>query len=294
MGYRNIFISSPAKLSCKNKQFILNTDMEYSIPIEDINCVMIEDLRCNITAYTLSLLAQEGVTVFICDDKHLPVGTMLSLWNHSRQYKIIKSQLNQKKPFLKRLWQSIIIKKIENQAVCLSLSAKEGEQKLFAIAQNVKSGDVDNSEGKAARYYFQKLFGKGFYRGDDCITNACLNYGYAILRGVVARNLATYGFENSIGIFHHSEQNSFNLADDIIEPFRPVVDLYVKININDDLEELTPKIKQGIFNLLNCNVLSDGQVHTVVFGNRKLQLLAIKNTIASTNLDHFINEFVMR
>ncbi|MBF7097243.1 type II CRISPR-associated endonuclease Cas1 [Alkalibacter mobilis] len=274
MGYRNIFVSSSAKLSCKNNQLIVQADDTFSIPIEDINCLMLEDLKSNISVYLLSALSEKGVTVFVCDQKHLPCGLLLPMWSHSRKLKVLKKQLNQKKPFIKQLWKDVVQTKIENQAICLKLLNKDGSIKLLDIKENVKSGDVDNAEGRAARYYFSKLFGNEFYRGIDSTVNASLNYGYAILRGCMARQLASYGFEPSLGIFHHNEQNSFNLADDLMEPFRPIVDLFVGKNISYDNEaDLKPAIKHQLFNLLNCSVESGNQIHSVSY--------AIERTVKS-------------
>ena len=119
------------------------------------------------------------------------------------------------------------------------------------MADDVRSGDPDNYEAIAAARYFPALFGTGFSRGEECVTNAALNYGYAILRGAIARNLVMHGLEPCLGIFHHSELNQFNLADDLIEPFRPLVDLFVATHIDPEETELRPAIKQNLFDLTN-------------------------------------------
>lgn len=273
MSYRNVFIASPAKLYCKNNQLLIKSAEEYSVPIEDISCLLIENLGCTISAYTLSMLSGLGTTVLFCDNKHMPSGVMMPLNRHSRQLKILKSQLKQSKPFLKRLWQQIIKMKINNQARCLEFSYKDGAEKMIAYAKNVKSGDTNNIESRAASYYFKKLYGDGFSRGYDNIINGALNYGYAIIRGSIARQLASYGFEPTIGINHDNEQNNFNLADDLIEPFRPVVDLYVANNLELNSATLTPYIKQQLFNILNCSIISDNQKHSVAY--------AIERTVKS-------------
>jgi len=252
---------------------IIDTDKEYSVPIEDISCLIIEELRCTITAFTLSKLSETGTTVLICDKKHLPTGVLMPLNRHSRQKKVIRNQLEQSKPFIKRLWQQIVKSKILNQGKCLNLSNKDGIEKMTAYSDLVKSGDIDNVEAKAARYYFKKLFGKNFSRGQDNCINAALNYGYAILRGCIARQLASYGFETTFGINHFNEQNNFNLADDLIEPFRSIIDLYVSNSIDGEEETLTPYMKQQIFNLLNCSIISESQKHSVAY--------AIERTVKS-------------
>lgn len=118
------------------------------------------------------------------------------------------------------------------------------------MADSVRSGDTGNTEAVAAAFYFPKLFGKGFTRGEECVQNAALNYGYAILRGSIARNLVMHGLEPCLGLHHRSELNQFNLADDMIEPYRPIVDLFVASQQLDG-DELTPKLKKSLFNLTN-------------------------------------------
>ena len=132
------------------------------------------------------------------------------------------------------------------------------------MARQVRSGDPDNLEATAAATYFPALFGAGFSRGDDCRINAALNYGYAILRGAVARNLVMYGLEPCLGIFHHNELNQFNLADDLIEPFRPLVDLFVASTVPDDDGDLTPDIKHQLFNLTNYIVQQNGRRYRTI------------------------------
>lgn len=131
------------------------------------------------------------------------------------------------KPLQKRLWQQVVIQKIRNQALCLQLLELDGHEELLRMCKEVQSGDRTHVEAKAAAYYFRCMYGLGFSRGNDHIINSALNYGYAIIRGMIARSIICYGLEPSIGIFHHSELNNYNLADDMIEPFRPLVDLYV-------------------------------------------------------------------
>ena len=127
------------------------------------------------------------------------------------------------------------------------------------IKKGITSGDSKNVEAKAAAYYFKSIFGNDFNRNKECIENAALNYGYSIVRGMIARTLIMYGFEPSLGIFHHNQLNNFNLADDFIECFRPVVDLYVINTVDFRMKRLTPEEKQKIYNVMNCLVLIDGK-----------------------------------
>lgn len=150
-----------------------------------------------------------------------------------------------------------------NQSKCLELNKINGYEYLSNLTNSITSGDSTNIEARAAVFYFRSLFGEKFNRKIECKANAALNYGYSILRGMIARTLVMYGFEPAIGIFHHNELNNFNLADDFIEPFRPLIDLYITHNIDFSNSELMPNDKRIIFNLINCLVLIDGKKFNV-------------------------------
>lgn len=260
MAFRNVYLQNDVHLKIKNEQLLVEeTNEKITIPLEDLNSVCIESLRTVISTYTLKKIIEHDVIVYICDEKHLPTGVLIGTNNYSRQLKNIKMQIEMSKPLTKRIWQDIIKVKILNQARCLKeLNIKE-YQKLEEMIIGITSGDKNNVEAKAASIYFKLIFGKDFNRDLECVQNAALNYGYAIIRGMIARTLVMYGFEPSIGIFHHSQLNNFNLADDFIECFRPVVDLYVltKVNLKDD--KLTSENKKEIFKIINCLVLIDGK-----------------------------------
>lgn len=270
MGYRSIVVSSPAKLSVKNEQLVIEGDVSGSIPIEDVRTLMIENRSSVITAYAVSSLSEAGVCVYFCDEKHLPSAVLQPIGRHSRQRKQLMLQLSQGKPRLKQMWKDIVAAKIKNQAKCLELCGvdKEYYQKVGKLSQQVQSGDTGNVEGRAAALYFTYLFGRGFTRGEDSEINAALNYGYAIFRGYIARVIANYGYEPCIGIHHCSEQNSYNLADDLIEPFRPLVDLFVFQNMPEDV--FSPDDKRELCNILNYEMLSDGEHHTAAYAVEKM------------------------
>ena len=263
MGYRNLKIDSSVQWHIKNSQLILG-EGDYSFPLEDIDTILIENQGVKLSAYMLQQFAQYGIAVYVCDEKHMPNTVILPMLRHSRHLRILKVQMNLGKPLQKRLWQQIVCKKIENQAECLRLSGKEGHDKLMQMTKEVQSGDKTHVEAKAAAFYFSRLFGMNFSRGEEHIINSALNYGYAIIRGCIARDLVCYGFEPSIGLFHRSELNSFNLADDMIEPFRPLVDLYVasQFSYEDKWEPMTPERKRDIYRLINFDMLSSGERNT--------------------------------
>ncbi len=259
MGWRSIVISRPSKISVKNNQLVIEQEEQLSMPIEDIISVVIENPQVVITIKALEILAENSVTVYVCDNRHIPIGYLLPYYQHSRQFKIIKQQLSQTEPFKKRIWQQIIKQKIENQAyVLMCIGKREISEKVKQMASKVDSGDTQNIEGQAAKIYFEAMFSKGFNRNYDNIYNACLDYGYSILRGAIARNIAKYGFIPSIGIHHKSELNNYNLADDIIEPFRPIVDFWTieNITLND---EFTKEIRGHLVDLLNYDVIIENK-----------------------------------
>ena len=259
MEFRSVFIANPAKLSIRNSQLIVEKEESVSIPVEDIGCILIETPQVTCSTAVLRALSEAGVSLFVCDEKHMPCGTLLPMNCHSRQLKILKAQLDVTKPVVKQMWKDIVVRKILNQALCLEFANKSGSHELREMAQEVVSGDTANVEAKAAVFYFPALFGNGFVRSMEVIENCALNYGYAILRGIIARNLVVYGLEPCFGIHHHSELNQFNLADDLIEPFRPIVDLLVySLNLTGE-RDLTPKRKQALFNTTNLVVTQSNQ-----------------------------------
>jgi CRISP-associated protein Cas1 len=265
MEFRNIVISNPARLSIKHNQLCIMQEREALIPLEDICSVLLESRQIQISAAALERLAVSGITVFFCDEKHLPSAQLVAMNQFSRQHKILYAQFELPRPIQKQLWKCIVQQKINNQAACLRMSGKAGFEELEKMVQAVRSGDVTNVEAQAAACYFPKLFGQRFTRNDLCLQNAALNYGYAILRGAIARNLVMHGLEPCIGLQHHNQLNSYNLADDLIEPFRPLIDLYVSSLPDTDGDELTPAIKRKLFNATNLLMLQNGKKMRVMY-----------------------------
>lgn len=266
MPYRNIVIESDVRLSMKNCQLIIDNG-KFSVPLEDINAILIESRQTTISSTLMSKFGQNGITVYFCDEKHMPCSVVMPYMQHSRQIKTISNQFSLSVPGKKNLWKQVVINKIKNQSICLRLCGKnEIADKLDYLSKTVKSGDEENVEATAAMLYFPALFGKGFKRTDESdLRNSCLNYGYAIIRGQVARLLTSYGFLTCMGINHHSELNQFNLADDIMEPFRPVVDLFVVTNIAEQTGELVPQQKRNLFNLLNYDIAIENKCYSVAY-----------------------------
>ena len=283
MSWRSVIITQPTKLSVKNRQLKITQDEEYSIPMEDISSIVLETPQINISSKVMSLMAENKIVMYSCDDKHIPNGIFIPFAPHSRQLKTLKNQLECSERFNKRCWQKIVIKKVLNQSRVLKLSEKNimGEH-LENIAKKVNSGDTTNMEAIAAKGYFSTLYGKGFNRNYDNIYNAALNYGYSIIRGAIARTIVSYGYMPSIGIHHKSELNNYNLADDFIEPFRPIVDLWVKLNINEEIE-FDKYVRANLVNLLNVNVRIQGKLQSV---NNAINIMIASYTTAINQKDY--------
>lgn len=252
--WRSVVISRPAKL--RREQFRLAIEQEQTafVPFEDIAVIVLNHREITLTHPVLSACGEYGISLFATGDTHHPSGVFLPFLSHSRATRWMRLQLDLPRPVAKQTWATIVRQKIANQAACLHLTVREGADRLDSYARRVRSGDVGNLEGQADAFYFVQLFGKGFHRKQVRFANAALDYGYAVLRGTIARGLVAHGLMPSIGLFHASEQNAFNLADDVIEPFRPVVDLFVAKHMSLAGDELNPQDKAVLVGLLNVDV----------------------------------------
>jgi CRISPR-associated protein Cas1 len=250
-------ISRPARLRREHFSLAIEQDETVTIPFEDIAVIVLNHRQITLTHPVLSACADYGVSLYALGENHQPNGVFLPFLQHTRTTRMLRLQLRAGKPLIKQAWAVIVRKKIENQARCLQLAGREGSSRLDAMVSSVRSGDTENLEGQAAAFYFPRLFGNGFFRGEGGWLNVALNYGYAILRGAIARGLVAHGLHPSQGIFHASEQNAFNLADDLIEPFRPLVDLHVfqaACRAKGERDELTPEDKAALVALLDKDV----------------------------------------
>ena len=263
MAYRNLIITQPYDLTIHHNQLKITGQVDTSIPLEDINCIIIENQSVKLSSYFLQKATDENIIIYICDQKHIPATVIMPLLKHSRHFKMLTHQINIAKPRKNRLWQQIVKQKIYNQALCLQHLEIDGYLELFKMVKEVQSADKTNVEAKAAAHYFRCLFGTHFSRGDDCIINAALNYGYSIIRGQIARSIICYGMEPSIGLNHHSQLNNYNLADDLIEPYRPLIDLFVANSFRElnEYTELSSEHKHQLINLINYDMLVSGEKH---------------------------------
>ena len=263
---RTLLFTNKSKIKTKNKQLVIETEeREGIVPIEDIGFVVIEHPQIFITIPTLNELIANNVAVIFCNEKHMPSSMLLNLDSHYIQHTHFTNQIAASQPLKKKIWQQIIKEKITNQKYLLEQNNKpSGPMEYYA--NSVLSGDTDNREGAAARYYWQHIFDFDFARernGD--YPNNMLNYGYIVLRAAVARALSGVGLLNTLGIHHHNKYNSFCLADDIMEPYRVLIDIKILEIITEHQEEyLTTEIKMKLLSVLT---------ETVYFENHKSPLM---------------------
>ena len=268
-GWRTVLVSKPCRLSLKQLQLVYEPYEEKTItvPLEDITVIVLETTQATITVALLSKIAEKNIALFSCDNYHTPNGLFTPFHQHSRLSQIAHLQQKVKEPLKKRLWQKIIKQKLHNQAKCLELYERDSSA-VGRLQRDVKSGDSGNLEAYGARLYWGELF-DDFKRDQKAFDpiNIGLNYGYAIVRGAVARALVSYGLLPTFGLFHRSELNAYNLADDIVEPLRPVVDKLVKsLALEDELDaDLGVPVKSVLLSVLNEEVLLDSEKVSLLF-----------------------------
>ena len=283
---RTLYFGNPAYLSVKLEQLeirfpevenclnLLDSIKEQSvkrIPIEDIGVVVLDNRQITITQGALAKLLDNNVAVITCDEHRMPSGLMLPLSCNTTQSERFQEQIEASTPLKKQLWQQTIQAKIFNQSVVLRKLRNLDCENMESWAKQVKSGDSDNLEGRAAAFYWQNLYGhiKGFRRDREGVPpNNLLNYGYAILRAVVARSLVGSGLIPTLGIHHHNRYNAYCLADDIMEPYRPYVDVLVDeiVDSGIDCSRLTTEIKSKLLTIPVQDVVINGRRSPLMIG----------------------------
>jgi CRISPR-associated protein Cas1 len=274
---RTIAIIHPAYLSLKDGQLAVESfndeDSEArskikTVPIEDIGILLLDNRQITITQGLMAALAENNCAVITCDDKSMPVGLCLPLESHTVQSERFRDQIEASLPLKKQLWQQTIVAKITNQASVLYRNAGVDKKMMLNWAKDVRSGDPDNIEARAAAYYWKNLFAgigglDSFVRGREGPSpNNLLNYGYAILRSITARALTSSGMLPTLGIHHHNRYNAYCLADDIMEPYRPYVDdlVFEMIwNIGTGNIAIDKEIKKKLLTIPVLDVVIDGQ-----------------------------------
>ena len=272
---KTLLFTNKCTITTKLKQLVVKSDdTARTIPIEDIGFLVIDNPEIYISISTYNLLVENNASVIVCNSSHMPNGMFLNLNSHHIQQELFKKQIEASVPLKKQLWQQTIVEKIKNQGILLEKITSKKNNFTF-LASKVLSGDTSNMEGVAANFYWKTFFDTNFKRERfGNYPNNFLNYGYAILRAATARALSGSGLLNTLGIHHKSKYNAFALADDIMEPFRPIVDEAVyNIMQNHEDEELNTQIKAEILQLLT---------RTVYFKNEKSPLMVALQKTASS------------
>ena len=272
MSWRFLYIKNADKINVNLDNLVLTQDgKEYVIPLSDINTILLEDYKTVITSRLLARMVEFKIQLVVCDNSMLPCGVLTPIGKYHREYKMQKMQLGLTDERKSEIWRIIVREKISNQLAVMSefSSNLDREEMLIKFSKEVELGDITNREGLAAKVYFRELFGEDFSRNEgDTIVNSSLNYGYTIIRNCFCRAIVGLGLIPSIGIFHKSELNSFNLADDLMEVYRPVIDRWVKININNQ-EFLNKDIKLRLINILNGTIRYGSEEVTVSYSIEK-------------------------
>lgn len=270
MAWRGLHISQPSRLSLKARRLVVEQgkDESISFPLEDIAWVVLDTPQVTTTVALMSACLQAGIPMVCSDETHTPCGVLLPFHQHWQQAGIARLQIAVSEPLKKRLWQSIVRRKLENQATILDRTQIDGASTLREMKAHVRSGDPENVEARGARFYWQHLF-EDFRRQDEIDPrNAMLNYGYAVLRAAVARSLVAAGLLPAFGIHHAGAQNAFNLADDLLEVLRPIAD-WTAFRLSGQgrrppQAHLTREQRQQLVAVLTESLVIDGEQLTVI------------------------------
>jgi len=263
---RTLYFGNPAYLKTINEQLIIemqDTGETKQVPIEDLGLLILDHQQITITQAVIAKLLANNTALITCDNTHHPVGLLLNLDGNSLQSQKFKAQVEATVPLKKQMWQQTVMAKIENQQALLQ--AERCEYKLLnTYAKDVKSGDSENHEAKAAAYYWKRIFPEHLVFRRERYgppPNNLLNYGYAILRAIVARSLVASGLLPTLGIFHRNQYNAYCLADDIMEPYRPFVDKVVCniVRMNGKFLEMTTGMKKELLTIPAMDVIMDNQ-----------------------------------
>ena len=290
---RTLYFGNPAYLNLRNGQMVLHLpevdkneslprwfkrESERTFPVEDLGVVVLDNKQITITQGLMDCLMRYDVAVVTCDSTHMPTGLLLPLDGHTLQSERFRAQIGSSLPLRKQLWQQTVQAKIANQAAVLAQCTDAENGCMLAWVDEVRSNDSANLEGRAAAYYWRNFFPEfpGFTRGrEEAPPNNLLNYGYAILRAVVVRSLVGSGLLPTLGIHHHNRYNAYCLADDIMEPYRPVVDKLVKqiVRTQTVTEDISVEAKRILLGMSMVDVKMGKQLRPL--------MIAVNETTAS-------------
>jgi CRISP-associated protein Cas1 len=273
---RTLYFGNPCHLSKQDLQLLFEPrdggELK-TVPIEDIGMIVLDNQQITLSNALLMALMDNNAAVLTTSFQHLPEGLLLPMVGHHAFTEKVKNQFEASEPLKKNLWQQTVSAKIRNQAALLKVMGAETDNMLL-WASKVRSGDPDNFEARAAAYYWQNLFveNERFRRGRyEAPPNNLLNYGYAILRGVIARSLVGSGMTTFSGIHHRNKYNPYCLADDIMEPYRTFVDKVVLdiLSEEQEIDELTPAIKKKLLVIPAMDIMIDEQSSPLMVGAQR-------------------------
>jgi CRISPR-associated protein Cas1 len=287
MAWRGLHISKAARLTLADGQIVVaQDDGEVRLALEDIGWIVLDAAHATLTSTLLSACMENGIALIVTDATHTPSGVALPFHRHFRQGGMALAQAGMAAPLKKRLWQATVKAKIINQAAALDTVGREGAAPLRAMARLVSSGDSENVEARAAREYWGCLFA-AFRREDEGDTrNKLLNYGYAVIRSCVARALVAAGLLPALGINHASATNAFNLADDIVEPFRPYVDVLVWRTIGEGRparEALTLDHRRAMAGVMLADCVIADEAMTLLAASEKVSASLVRAIESGTS-----------
>lgn len=285
MGFRQIYIEETAELSLHNDNIkIEKNDKSFLLPISDIDLIFVENPRVVFTARLVTQLSKNNVTLVLCDEKYIPTSISLPLNGSNNQIEIFNLQIEQLPSKKDKLWEYIIRQKIINHSSTIKLIFKDLRYLEFLeYSKNIKSGDKTFIEGAEARLYFRNLFGDNFIRHQDDEINLALNYGYSIINSAIIRMLVAAGIDPKIGVHHDNKKNFYNLASDLLEPYRAFVDYYVYKNKEFIGEPLSRHIRLGLVDLLNSEVQINN-IKTTLSNSIKIMIYSFIDYLKSGNI----------
>lgn len=260
MAFRTLLIEKARKVNLDLNSIVVNfEDKDFNINLDEISTIIFDDPMCLISLKLLAKICEKGISVIFTDYSHNPIGILLPLHNNARAVKKLNQQINWQEKTKELLWTKIVEHKIKNQIITLRrIKKKDKINILIKYLSELESNDKTNREGLASRTYFKEVFGNEFKRFEEEIVNYCLNFCYQVIRSKISQEIVACGYSTQLGINHKSEYNYYNLSDDFIEPFRPIVDYYVYCCLlNNDEIYLTPQLKRKLVEILNYEILLD-------------------------------------
>lgn len=286
MSFRTVVIANQAKISYKNRFLVVKKDIEEKyIHLSEIDTIIVDSISVSISSYLLKELTDNKINIIFCDEKHNPYGQIQPFYSRHNSSKKIIEQTKWTLKNKDNLWTLIVKNKIINQAFLLKKIKSKQANLVFSYVDEVGVGDKSNREGHASKVYFNALFGKKFSRGNNDIINAKLNYGYAILLSTVSKEITNNGYLTQLGIHHKNEFNPFNLACDLMEPFRVIIDAFVYYNQE---RELDSNLKLDIINIFNNIYTFNSKKYTL----KDIIELYVKNTFMVLSEEKEYKDFI--